>query len=256
MAKIGLIGYGRMGHIIRDIAIERGHEVTVIVDPYCSTVNEKISKEINEKEFKNVDVCIDFSHPDSAIKNAKKLAGMRKNVVMATTGWYGQMDEMKKIVKDSGIGFIWSGNFSIGVNCFFRIVKEATKIMNNVKEYDPFVFEVHHNKKADSPSGTANMIGKIVVDNLDRKDTIVADKLDRQIKENELHVASVRGGDVPGTHVVGFDSTFDTIELKHTARSRQGFGLGAVMAAEFLVGKKGFFEIDDLMDNLIDKSGN
>jgi 4-hydroxy-tetrahydrodipicolinate reductase len=250
MANIALIGYGRMGKIIEEIAVQRSHKVVAIIDPNITAQN--VSKSIDSADMKNVDVVIDFSHPSVAVANIKKVAALKKNMVMATTGWYDHMDEVKSVVKDSGIGFIWSGNFSIGVNLFFRITREATKIMNNVPEYDAFVYEIHHNKKADSPSGTATMIGKIVVDNLDRKDRIVTEALDRQIKPNELHVSSVRGGEVPGTHVVGFDSVFDTIELKHTARSRQGFGLGAVMAAEFIHNKKGFYEIDEMMDELIE----
>jgi len=252
MVNIALIGYGRMGRLIEEIAIQRGHTVSVIVDPNVTAAKN----DIIEADFKAVDVAIDFSHPSVCLANLEKLSALKKNVVMATTGWYDHMETVKKTVKDSGIGFIWSGNFSIGVNAYFRIIKETAKIMNSIKDYDAYVYEVHHNKKADSPSGTAMMIGNILIDNLERKDTIVTEKLDRQIKENELHVASVRAGKIPGTHVVGFDSAFDSIEIKHTARSREGFAVGAVMAAEFLAGKKGFFEIDDLMDTVIGKGGN
>ena len=157
--------------------------------------------------------------------------------------------DLTTIVKD--IGFIWSGNFSIGVNMFFKIVEEAAKVVNKIPEYDVSVFEAHHNMKKDSPSGTAKMIADRVIENLKRKDKIVTDKFDRAPQKNELHVASMRCGKIPGTHTVTFDSDADTIELTHRARNREGFALGAVLAAEFISGKKGFFDINDLMKDII-----
>jgi 4-hydroxy-tetrahydrodipicolinate reductase len=246
--KIAIIGYGAMGHLIEDVAKERGIEVVSIIDPQAEGATHK---EVSEESVKEADVCIDFTIPQVAVENIKKISASGKNIVMATTGWYDQMDDVKKIVEESDNGFIWSGNFSIGVNMFFRMVKAAAKVANKVEEYDIASYELHHNRKADSPSGTANMIGNILVDNIDRKSKLVFDKLDRKIEADELHISSVRGGDIPGTHTILFDSTADTIELKHTARTRKGFALGAVMAAEFINEKKGWFEIDDLMDNVI-----
>lgn len=247
MTNIALIGYGKMGKIIRRLAEEKGHTIKVVIDPNC----ENTMKEITAETLEGVDVCIDFTHPSVIIDNIRKVASLGKNIVVGTTGWYYQMNEVKKIVEESGIGLIWSGNFSIGVNAFFRIVENASKIFNNIETYDAMVHEFHHNQKADSPSGTASMIGKIVLDNLDRKDKIVEDRLARKIEPNELQVSSTRGGSIPGTHSVIFDSPQDTIELRHTARSREGFATGSVLAAEFINGKKGFFSINDLMDDLI-----
>ena len=161
------------------------------------------------------------------------------------------MDDVKKIVERAGTGLIWSGNFSIGVNVYFKIIENAAKIINNISDYDVFVHEFHHKNKADSPSGTAVMIGNILTDNIDRKKRVVTEELKRKIEPDELHISSTRGGSVPGTHIVGFDSAADTIELKHTARSRQGFAVGAVMAAEWINGKKGFYDINDLMKEII-----
>lgn len=242
--KIAIIGYGKMGNMISKLAVERGHEV-VTIDP----VVEADFKDINEESLKDVDVCIEFTVPDQALDNIKKIAAQKKNMVIGTTGWYDQIDEVKKLTK--GLGFIYSGNFSVGVNAFIRIVKEAAKLMGNLDEYDAYGYELHHNQKKDSPSGTAQMIANAVVDNLKNKKKIVTEKLDRAPEKDELHFASVRGGSVPGTHVVAFDSIADTIELKHTARSRLGFALGSVMAAEFIEKKKGWFEIDDLMKDII-----
>jgi len=246
--NIALIGYGKMGRLVAQKAKEKGVNVAATIDP---DVKDAQSREITEESLKDVDVCVDFSHPTTAIDNLKKVAVLKRNMVMATTGWYDKMDEAKKIVNEHGIGFIWSGNFSIGVNIFFRIIGEATKIFNRFPDYDPLCYELHHNRKADSPSGTAEMLGRIILENLERKNALVFDKLSRKILPGELHVGSLRGGDIPGTHVAAFDSAFDTIELKHTARLRDGFALGAIMAAEFIDKQKGFFSIDDLMRDMI-----
>ncbi|MBT4870163.1 MAG: 4-hydroxy-tetrahydrodipicolinate reductase [Candidatus Diapherotrites archaeon] len=242
--RIAIIGYGKMGNIIQTIAHERLHDV-VTIDP----MGKADFKEINEESLKDVDVAIDFTTPTVALENARASAMQGKNIVMGTTGWYDDLEEMKEAVKD--IGFIWSGNFSIGVNMFFKIVEEASKVVNNVEDYDASVFETHHNMKKDSPSGTAKMIADKVIENIERKDTIVTDKFDRAPEKNELHVASMRCGKIPGTHTVTFDSQADTIELTHRARGREGFALGAVLAAEFINGKKGFFDINDLMKDII-----
>ncbi len=244
--KIAIIGYGKMGLIIERIAKERKHDV-VTIDP----IVEADFKEINADSMKNVDVCIDFTTPTVVLDNARACSTLGKNIVMGTTGWYEQIDEMKDIVKD--VGFIWSGNFSIGVNMFFRTVEETAKVVNKIPEYDISVFESHHNMKKDSPSGTAKMIADKIIKNVKRKDAIVTDKFDRAPEKNELHLASMRCGNIPGTHTVTFDSEADTIELTHRARNREGFALGAVLAAEFVAEKKGFFSIDDLMKNIIEK---
>lgn len=246
--KIAIIGYGAMGHLIEQVAKQRGHEIASIIDP---NADKATHREITEDAVEDADVCIDFSTPTAVVDNIKKVSALGKNMVIATTGWYKQMDEVKDIIRRAGTGFIWSGNFSIGVNMFFRMVKEAAKIVNRVSDYDITSYEMHHKRKADSPSGTANMLGKILIDNIDRKNKLVFDRLDRRIEPDELHVASIRGGDIPGTHSILFDSAADTIELKHTARSRQGFAVGALMAAEFIKDKEGWFEIDDLMNNII-----
>jgi 4-hydroxy-tetrahydrodipicolinate reductase len=185
------------------------------------------------------------------MENIKKISSLGKNIVIGTTGWYDRMPEVESMINKNKVGAIWSGNFSIGVNVFFRIVESAASLFNNIHDYDAMVHEIHHNQKADSPSGTASMIGKIILKNMSRKNKIITDKLERKIEPNELHISSVRVGTVPGTHEVLFDSAADTIELKHTARTREGFALGAVMAAEFIADKKGFYGIEDLMNNLI-----
>ncbi|MCF7945643.1 MAG: 4-hydroxy-tetrahydrodipicolinate reductase [Spirochaetia bacterium] len=249
--RIGICGYGRMGHLIRSKALERGHEVPVIIDPVLE--DEVVTaKSIEENIKDSVDAVIDFSVPDVAVDHIVRFCDLGVNVVMGTTGWYETMDEVKKIVEESSMGMIWSGNFSLGVNIFFHMVRKAGNIMNNFDAYDAMVHETHHKFKADSPSGTANMLGNILLKELDRKDTLVTDALYRPIEQSELHVSSTRGGQVPGTHQVVFDSDVDSIELTHTARNRNGFAEGAVLAAEWIAGKEGFYGIDDMMETIIE----
>ena len=243
--NIAIVGYGRMGREIEKIALSKGIKVASIID---RTDKNAASKEINESSMKNVDVCIDFSSPDSAVENIKKISKFKKNIVMGTTGWHEHLNEAKSIVKNAKTGFIYASNFSIGVNIFFKIVENASKIMNNIADYDVFGYEFHHNNKIDSPSGTAKTLADIIVKNIKRKNKIVFDRVDRKIEPYELHFASLRAGFIPGTHAVGFDSSADTIELKHTARNREGFALGAVLAAQWIQNKKGFYEISDMMN--------
>ena len=246
--KIAIIGYGKMGKEIEKTARARGIEINSIIDPDDDGATHR---EISESSMEDVDVCIDFSNPNAVIKNIRDAARCGKNIVVGTTGWHSNIDEAKSIVEKSGIGLIYTSNFSIGVNVFFRIVENALKMMDRIDAYDVFGYELHHNKKLDSPSGTAKTLAETIVKNMKRKDRIVYGIVDRKIEPDELHFASVRSGSIPGTHVVGFDSSADTIELKHTARNREGFALGAVMAAEWIKGRKGFFEIKDMMDSII-----
>ncbi len=246
--NIAIIGYGKMGHEIENAARARGINVVSIIDP-----NDKNAahREIGAESMKNVDVCIDFSSPNAVMNNIRQIAKYKKNIVIGTTGWHDKIDEAKKIVKNSNIGMIYSSNFSIGVNVFFRIIEDAAKIFNKLEAYDVYGYEMHHNNKIDSPSGTAKTIGEILIKNIKRKNKLLFEKIDRKINPNELHFASVRAGSIPGTHVVGFDSSADTIELKHTARNREGFAMGAIMAAQWIKNKKGFFDIKNMMEDII-----
>ena len=242
--NIAIIGYGKMGHEIEKIAKNKGITVKSIID---ASDNNATQKKINESSLQNVDVCIDFTNPNSVVNNIKKISKFKKNVVIGTTGWYNDMEEVKNIVKNGDIGLIYSSNFSIGVNLFFKIIEDAAKIINNVDAYDVYGYELHHNNKMDSPSGTAKTIGEILIKNIKRKNKMLFEKIDRKISPDELHFASVRAGYIPGTHVVGFDSSADTIELKHIARNREGFALGALMAAEWIQNRKGFYTVDDML---------
>lgn len=247
--RIGLVGYGRMGKMIREQAFAAGHEVPVIVDP-CSTAAEVTARELTSRSTP-LDVIIDFSETHVVVDNIERYGELKIPAVIGTTGWYDQIKRVAAIVENSGIGLVWSGNFSLGVNIFFQLVKSAAKIMNRFSQYDAMVHEYHHRHKSDSPSGTAQMIGEIMVLNLDRKTGVTSELHQRRIEKSELHISSTRGGSVPGTHQVIFDSDVDTIVLEHSARSREGFAEGAVIAAEWVCGKNGMFHIDDMMNSII-----
>ncbi len=243
--KIAIVGYGRMGKKIAEIIRNRKNGDSIVtIDKFSPDAEYNT---LDETSLAGVNVAIDFSFPDAVMNNINTYVKLGVNVVMGTTGWYDRMDEVKSLVGNK-IGFIWSGNFSLGVHLFCRVIENAAAVFNKFPDvYDELAYEIHHKDKKDSPSGTALMIGNLLAGQLDKKDKLVTERLDRQISPNELHVASVRGGYVPGTHVVMFDSLADTIEIKHTARSRDGFAMGAVLSAEWVKDKKGFFNIDDFM---------
>ncbi len=242
--NIAILGYGKMGREVEKAAKSRGIKVTATIDPNGS---EASFRDITAESLKGADVVIDFTQPDVLVGNVRKVASLKKNMLVGTTGWYDKRDEVKKIVKDAGIGFIYSSNFSVGVNIFFKVVEAAARLVDKVPAYDAFGYELHHSQKADSPSGTAKTLAELLTANIKRKSKINYDRVNRKISPDELHFASIRAGSIPGTHAVGFDSEADTIELKHTARSRSGFALGAVLAAEWLQKKKGFFEMADFV---------
>lgn len=246
--NIAIIGYGKMGQQIKKLSEAQGISIKSVIDPH---VRETNYKEINEESMLNVEVCIDFSTPGSVVDNIRKVAKLKKNMVVGTTGWYDRINEAKKIVKSSNIGLIYASNFSVGVNVYFKIIENAAKIINKIVDFDVYGFELHHHQKIDSPSGTAKTIGEILIKNIERKNKVLFEKVDRKIKPDELHFASIRAGSFPGTHLVGFDSQADTIELKHIAKNREGFALGAVMAAQWIRNRKGFYEIGDMMKDII-----
>ena len=248
--NISIIGYGNMGREVERAAKAKGIAIQSIID---TTSNDATHREINEDSMKNVDVCIDFTAADSVISNIMRASKFKKDIVVGTTGWNERLGEARSIIKKSGSGLIHASNFSVGVNAFYMILENSARIMNKLDSYDIFGYELHHKKKSDSPSGTAKSICDILINNIKRKNKIVFDKIDGKIKPNELHFASVRSGFIPGTHVVGFDSEADTIELKHTARSRQGFAVGAIIAAEWIKGRKGFYGIGDMMGSIMNK---
>ncbi|MDR2730605.1 MAG: 4-hydroxy-tetrahydrodipicolinate reductase [Treponema sp.] len=249
--NIAIIGYGKMGQMVEQIARAQGHIITAVVDPFVtvSPSGTVIHKSINEIKGDSIDAAIEFSQPAAAVSNLLALVEKKIRVVTGTTGWHDRLDEITAAVKDSGIPLLWSSNFSIGVNLFYRIAWHAAELINKFSEYDAGGFEVHHNKKLDSPSGTAKTLAEGMLSRIDRKNKLVWETLNRKPEAGELHFPSLRMGSVPGTHSVFFDSAADTIEITHTARSREGFASGAIQAAEWLRAeeRQGVFTIDDML---------
>ena len=240
-----LVGYGRMGLLVESILRERNHTIAGRVDPSGNGDYTKLTVDT----VKKADMVIEFSLPASVIENAGIYADAGVPAVVGTTGWDAHRDEVRGLIEKSGGTYMWGSNFSIGAHILFILTEKAAELINKTGSYDIMVDEYHHRMKKDSPSGTALTLAEKILNNNDSKTKIVTETLDRAIEPHELHVGSVRGGYIPGTHTVTLDSSADTIELKHTARSRGGFALGAVLASEWLAGKKGFFRIEDFISD-------
>ena len=234
--KIALIGYGKMGHAIEQIALQRGHEIVSVID-----VNNQ--EDFTSDAFKSADVAIEFSMPAVAMDNYRRAFAAGVPVVSGTTGWLEHLPEIKEACK-AGQTFFYASNFSLGVNIFFALNKYLAKIMNDLPAYDVRMVETHHVHKLDAPSGTAITLAEGLIDNIERKNKWVEGK---EPAEDEIGICSVREGEVPGIHTVIYESDVDTISITHDAKSRMGFALGAVIAAEFTCGKKGFLTMQDML---------
>lgn len=235
--KIAIIGYGKMGKEIEKIAIERNHEVILKID------NNNLSA-FSKENLKNVDVAIDFSTPESAYNNILNCFDAGVPVVSGTTGWLKNYDNAVAECKKQNLSFFYASNFSLGVNIFFEVNKHLAKIMNKYSDYDITIEEAHHIHKVDAPSGTAITLANDIIHNIERKKSWT--KSSPNIKE--IQISSKREGNIPGTHTIIYDSNVDKLEIKHEAKNRKGFALGAVVAAEFIQHKKGIFGMKDLLN--------
>ena len=235
--KIALIGYGKMGKTIEQIALNRGHQIVSIVD-----INNP--EEFQSANFKSADVAIEFTTPATAFDNYMKSFAAGVPVVSGTTGWLERIGEIKEKCEKEGKTFFYASNFSIGVNIFFALNKYLAKIMNNFPSYNISMTETHHIHKLDAPSGTAITLAEGIIENVDRKDRWT---LETAEQPTDLPIHAIREGEVPGIHEVTYESDVDYISIKHDAKSRAGFALGAVVAAEFTAGKKGFLGMDDML---------
>ena len=237
--KIALVGYGKMGKTIEQIALSRGHEIVSIID-----INNP--DDFESAAFKSADVAIEFTTPATAFDNYMKCFAANVPVVSGTTGWTARMSEIKEMCEKEGKTFFYASNFSIGVNIFFALNKYLAKVMNNFPSYDVRMTEVHHIHKLDAPSGTAITLAEGILENIDRKDRWTLETAEKAEKATDLPIHAIREGEVPGIHEIIYESDVDTISIKHDAKSRAGFALGAVVAAEFTAGKKGFLGMSDL----------
>ena len=235
--KIALIGYGKMGKTIEQIALSRGHQIVSVID-----INNP--EEIYSDNFKSADVAIEFTTPATAFDNYMKCFSADVPVVSGTTGWLNRIGEIKEMCEKEGKTFLYASNFSIGVNLFFALNKHLAKIMNQFPAYDVKMMETHHIHKLDAPSGTAITLAEGILENVERKDRWT---LETAEKETDIPIHAIREGEVPGIHEITYESEADTISIKHDAKSRTGFALGAVLAAEFTAGKKGFLGMEDML---------
>ena len=229
--KIALLGYGKMGKVIEKIALERGHEI--VLRKGSSDSFEGIT---------NADVAIDFSIPSSAVSHISECLNQNIPVISGTTGWLENFDEMVQLCQAKNGSFIYASNFSLGVNIFFELNNYLAKMMKNLSDYKVSMEEIHHTQKLDAPSGTAISLANGIIENTDYVNWTLENPT-----ANQIYIDAKRIENIPGTHSVFYDSKVDQIEIKHTAHSREGFALGSVIAAEWLIGKKGVFTMKDVL---------
>jgi len=227
--KIALLGYGKMGRLIE--AVAHRHNVETVA-PF-TRAHPLRSDEETRRALAEINALIDFSAPEAVLENIRTAAALSLNLVIGTTGWHNRLEEARKLVESSNIGVVYGSNFSLGVNLFYQIIERAAQLFSAFESYDPFIEESHHKLKKDAPSGTALVLQKILV---------------KEFGERPVPVTSVRAGYIPGTHAVSFDSAVDTIRLEHTARSRAGFAEGALLAAKWIAGRKGFYEFREVLE--------
>jgi 4-hydroxy-tetrahydrodipicolinate reductase len=239
--KIALLGYGKMGQVIERIALERGHQIVLKKDEFNTYDG-----------LSNADVAIDFSVPSAAVDNISSCFHANVPVVSGTTGWLDHYDEMLALCAAKNGGFISSSNFSLGVNLFFGLNEQLAKMMSKFDSYKVEMEEIHHTQKLDAPSGTAISLAKGVIENSNYSNWTMETPESNHPSDSELakqiHIVAKRIGQVPGTHTVTYNSPIDSIEIKHTAHNREGFALGAVIAAEWIVGKQGVFTMKDVLE--------
>lgn len=225
---LALLGHGKMGKMVEALAPQRGFEVKLILDEFSNQNYQGITP----ANFKGIDVCIDFTMPDSAVENIRRVAAFGCNLVVGTTGWNDRLEDVRQIVDRAGIGMVYGANFSVGVQLFYRAAEAVSRVFKDFAAYEPYIVEAHHHFKKDAPSGTAIELKRLVQPALAPRD---------------VPVSSIRGGYIPGTHELGFDSEADTVILRHTARGRQGFAEGALFAARWVMGKKGLFNFAEIL---------
>ena len=226
--RLAIVGYGKMGRMVEQFAPEYGFSAALKLDEFNNANSEGVTAE----NFRGIDVAIDFSIPSVVRRNVEGIAALGVNIVVGTTGWLEHLDALKQTVEASGIGLVWSPNYSVGVNAFFRLVREAARLLESQPAYAAWAWEIHHSAKKDAPSGT---LLKLV------------EEMKQAGYTRPIDASSSRAGAHPGTHEIGFDSSADTITLRHTARSREGFARGALQAAQWVLGKKGFFEFGEII---------
>ncbi len=239
-----IVGYGKMGKLIHQLCENYSMQVVKIIDPTRGT-------RLKNEDLDDIDLAFEFTNPTVVTDNLTYLISHNIKTVTGTTGWFDSLTEIEKLVTESNGSLIYGSNYSIGMNLFYHIIENAARMIGSIPEYDCWGLEKHHQFKIDSPSGTAKVISKIILDNIEQKTTAQYDKVDRKIKPEEFHFASVRSGRIPGEHSIGFDSEADSIEIKHTARNRNGLALGAIKAGLWILDKEGLFDFKDIFKDIV-----
>lgn len=246
--KLAIIGYGRMGHLIKEIAENRGHKIVCTIDVDNTDA-------FNSDEFRSADVAIEFTTPGTAVSNILASFAAGVPVVSGTTGWLDALPDIKDLCQKGKGTLLYGSNFSIGVNIFMAVNRYLAKVMNDFPEYNPSLTEIHHIHKIDHPSGTAITLANELVAEVGRIEKWEEPQPGKNLKDNVLPIDHIREGEVPGTHIITWNSPVDKISISHEAKSRQGFALGAVKAAEWLKGKNGYFTIGDMLSDVTHTSG-
>jgi len=231
--KIALIGYGKMGKLLNTLCVQNGHEVVSIIDKNRADYNKNIDK----SSLNGAEVALEFTQPEGVVERVEALAKCGVNIVIGTSGWYDKIDQVERLAHENKVGIIYGANFSIGMNLYFQTIDYLSRMMAQIPNYDLYAYEEHHNEKKDRPSGTAKYITSII-------------KRNQKEVKTDFEFESIRAGKKPGTHLVGYDGDYDFIELKHLARERSAFVSGAVKSAEWILGKKGFFNFSDYFKNI------
>jgi 4-hydroxy-tetrahydrodipicolinate reductase len=228
--NLALLGHGKMGRTIAQLAPERGFEVRLIL----TAQSNRNGGGIDRRNLQGIDVSVDFTTPSAVVDNISRLAELGCSLVVGTTGWYNRLDEVRRKIESCGVGMVYAANFSIGVQLFYRLARAAAGFFAGFPAYEPYLIEAHHRAKKDAPSGTALELKR---------------QVEPYLAGRQIPVSSLRAGYIPGTHEFGFDSEADTVLLRHSARSRQGFAEGALYAARWVVGKKGLFSFADVLES-------
>lgn len=250
--RYALIGFGRMGREIDVVARDRGHRRVAVFDPEAA--GRGVRRRFAAGALADADVAFEFTRPDEAERNVERLVDAGVSVVCGTTGWTPGR-ALRRRARERGAGVIVAPNFSLGMNLFYRLVKDAAATLGAAGFHDPYIYELHHRGKVDAPSGTARRLAEVVAAADPRLPAIVEGDPGGKLPDGAVHVVGIRAGSEPGTHVVGFDSPFDTIELRHRARGRAGFALGAVLAAEWVRTRPGFHAFERVVDQILKTGG-
>jgi 4-hydroxy-tetrahydrodipicolinate reductase len=244
--KLAILGSsGRMGEAVQRLAASANHEIVAGFDLETNPGGPALREALGAP-----DVVIDFTNPDGVVRNIEEVAQAGLPLVVGTTGWYHALDEVRQIVDRCGTGLVWGANFSIGALLLARLTEQAAAFLDRFPEYDPYVVEHHHRAKGDTPSGTGKRLAEKIIGSMARKHRVLEGNPEGKIPHDALHLASVRAGEAFGRHTVGFDALFDTLELTHTARGRDGFALGALHAAELIRHRTGLYEFSELFDEV------